>query len=109
MSFLNIIQKMSKGVGVNNGGSTPVVPVNPANSPSVINWYDITDSNSIILSGGRAVQLTDKKSSRNLTQSLLSSYPTYSGTGGSNNKPFITIDQTQCIQDSLGSWTGTGG
>lgn len=109
MSFLNIIQNLSKGVGVASGGSTPIVPVNPANSTSVINWYDITDSNSLILSGGRTVQLTDKKGSRNLTQSLLSSYPTYSGTGGSNNKPFITIDSTQCIQDSLGTWTGTGG
>lgn len=109
MSFLNIIQNLSKGTGTNSG-APPVDPVNPGDSASVINWYDVTDNDAITLSTGRLIELLDKKSSRDITESHVSlQFPTYSATGGSNNKAYITIDPTQFIMDTSGSWTGTGG
>jgi lysophospholipase L1-like esterase len=108
LSFLNIIQNLSKGTGTTGGGTPPVDPISPADVAAVINWYDVTDNAAIVTSSGRLTQLTDKKSSRNVTESI-TLYPAYSATGGSNNKAYITINENQYIRDGAGSWTGTGG
>lgn len=108
MSFLNIISNLSKGTGTNSG-APPVDPVDPSTVAAVKNWWDITDNAAIVTSSGRVTQLTDKKESRNITETNVSFLrPAYSATGGANNKAFITIDPTQYISDTAGSWAGSG-
>jgi len=88
--------------------ATTTVPFDVAAVSSVKNWWDITDNSAIVITSGRVHQMTDKKGSRNIATTQFA-YPTYSASGGSNNKAFITIDPTQAINTSAGSWTGTGG
>jgi lysophospholipase L1-like esterase len=104
MSFLNIIQNLSKGTGTAAG----VPPIDPGDVASVINWYDITDAAAVTLSAGRATTLIDKKGSRDITESA-TLYPQYNASGGSNDKAFIIVNENQYIMDSAGAWTGVDG
>lgn len=110
MSLISIIQSLCKSSAVVSGsgiGEDPE-PVNPNDVTAVKNWYDVTDNAAIVVNTGRVTQLTDKKGTRNLTESL-TLFPQYSASGGANNHPYITMNENQYIADTVGDWTGIGG
>lgn len=73
--------------------------INPADVTEVLRWFDMGNLANTNVSG-RLTEIVDKKGNGNLNQTS-TLFPSYTASGGPNDAPFITIDPTQQIYNSV--------
>lgn len=70
----------------------------PIKIPSLYSWYDVTDNDLVIHSGGLTEGIIDKSgNARNLAQSTSNLRPHHFDNGGANNLPYIRISGVRNI------------
>lgn len=69
----------------------------PSQVASLAMWYDISDAASITQSGGVISKISDKSGNARHLEATHTAFPTYSATGGGNDKAYINISPTKDI------------
>lgn len=79
-------------------GKSGTAVVDPSTISGLSLWYDVTDTETTTIVSGKISSILDKSgNNKTLTQSTSGSRPSYSATGGANNKPFITLTGNKFI------------